>query len=141
MIAQSHISVSYNTCTFSCFDLCSCDSIACCAGLDKDIEGSHYEASIPIETAMDPKREVLLAFQMNGTDLPLDHGYPLRVVVPGTVGARQVKWLNKITASQNESNSHWQQKDYKTFAPSVDWGTANFEKAVAIQDYPLQSGV
>ena len=109
--------------------------------MDKDIEGSHYEASIPIETAMDPKREVLLAFQMNGTDLPLDHGYPLRVVVPGTVGARQVKWLNKITASQNESNSHWQQKDYKTFAPSVDWGTANFEKAVAIQDYPLQSGV
>ena len=63
-------------------------------GLDKDIEGSHYEASIPIETAMDPRREVLLAYQMNGVDIPRDHGFPLRAVVPGVVGARQVTFPN-----------------------------------------------
>jgi sulfite oxidase len=34
---------------------------------------------------------VLLAFQMNGEELPRDHGFPLRVIVPGVVGARSVK--------------------------------------------------
>ena len=52
----------------------------------------------------------------------------------------QVKWVSKITASKDESRSHWQLKDYKTFSPSTDWDTANFENAQAIQDYPLQSG-
>ena len=110
-------------------------------GLDKDIENSHYEASIPIETAMDPRREVLLAYQMNGKELPVDHGYPLRVVVPGSVGARQVKWVNKITASPVESDSHWQKKDYKTFTPSTDYNTADFDKAAPIMDYPIQAGI
>jgi len=59
-------------------------------GMDKDIEGLPYEASIPAETAFDPRRDVLLVFEMNGKELPRDHGYPLRVIVPGTVGARQV---------------------------------------------------
>ena len=68
----------------------NCNTLHLLSGLDKDIAGSHYEASIPIETAMDPKREVLLAYQMNGVDIPRDHGFPLRAVVPGVVGARQV---------------------------------------------------
>ena len=57
--------------------------------MDRDIEGLPYEASIPAETAFDPRRDVLLAFEMNGKELPRDHGYPLRVIVPGTIGARQ----------------------------------------------------
>ena len=110
-------------------------------GHDKDIEGSHYEASIPIETAMDPKRDVLLAFQMNGVDLPRDHGYPLRLVVPGTIGARQVKWLKTIHVSNSESQGHWQQNDYKSFHPSVEWHTADLTQGHAIQDYPVQSAI
>ena len=110
-------------------------------GEDKDMEGVPYEASIPASVALDPRREVMLAFKMNGQDIPLDHGYPLRLVVPGSVGARQVKWISKIIPSKEESKSHWQQKDYKTFTPSVDWSTADFEKAVAIQDYPIQSAI
>ena len=39
---------------------------------------------------------MLLAYEMNGEVLPRDHGYPIRVVVPGVVGARNVKWLNNI---------------------------------------------
>lgn len=52
-------------------------------GLDVDPTGQHYGASIPIEKAMDPSGDVILAFEMNGQELSADHGYPLRVVAPG----------------------------------------------------------
>ena len=42
-------------------------------------------------------------------ELSADHGFPVRVVVPGIAGARSVKWLSRIIASQHESDSHWQQ--------------------------------
>lgn len=62
---------------------------------------------------MDPRGDVILAYEMNGIPLPRDHGYPLRVIVPGVVGARNVKWIGRIIISTKESDSHWQQMDYK----------------------------
>ena len=61
-----------------------------------DIDGKRFTfgASIPIEKAMAP--EVLLAFAMNGEPLAPDHGFPLRVVVPGFAGVRSPKWLAAI---------------------------------------------
>lgn len=41
--------------------------------------------------------------------LPIDHGFPVRVVAPGITGARSVKWLSRIITSKDESQSHWQQ--------------------------------
>lgn len=58
-----------------------------------------YGASIPLAKALDPRSDVILAYEMNGQPLSRDHGYPVRVVVPGTVGARWVKWLGKLTAN------------------------------------------
>lgn len=109
-------------------------------GHDRDIEGLCYEASIPAATAFDPRRDVLLAFEMNGKELPADHGYPLRVVAPGIIGARQVKWLERIVLSEQESMSFWQQKDYKIFNPSavVEGGGVT---AKAIQEYPVQAAI
>lgn len=66
---------------------------------------------------MDPRGDVILAYEMNGVPLPRDHGYPLRVIVPGVVGARNVKWLGRILISTKESDSHWQQGDYKGRKP------------------------
>lgn len=43
---------------------------------------------------MDPRGDVILAFEMNGRPLSRDHGFPIRVIVPGVVGARNVKWLS-----------------------------------------------
>ena len=57
---------------------------------------------------------------------PRDHGYPLRVVLPGVVGARSVKWLKTIKASKTESPSFFQKKDYRTTPPSADWNTFDF---------------
>lgn len=110
-------------------------------GLDKDVTGSSYGASIPLNKAVSEEGDVLLAYEMNGADLPADHGYPVRVVVPGTVGARNVKWLGKIIVSADESSSHWQQNDYKGFSPGTDWDTVDFKSAPAIQELPIQSAI
>lgn len=110
-------------------------------GRDRDPEGSPYEASIPAETAFDRNREVLLAFEMNGKPIPADHGYPLRVIVPGTIGARQVKWLSRIILSKEESKSFWQTKDYKTVSPSLNWDKCDLEKVMPIQDFPVQAAI
>lgn len=110
-------------------------------GLDKDVTGTTYGASIPLNKAISEEGDVLLAYEMNGEDIPADHGYPVRVVVPGTVGARNVKWLGKIIVSADESSSHWQQNDYKGFSPGTDWDTVDFKSAPAIQELPIQSAI
>ncbi|XP_020500776.1 sulfite oxidase, mitochondrial [Labrus bergylta] len=110
-------------------------------GLDKDVTGTTYGASIPLNKAISEDGDVLLAYEMNGEDLPADHGYPVRVIVPGTVGARNVKWLGKIIVSAEESHSHWQQNDYKGFSPGTDWDTVDFKSAPAIQELPIQSAI
>jgi sulfite oxidase len=110
-------------------------------GLDKDIENVYYETSVPAETVFDPRRDVILAFEMNGEPIPLDHGFPLRVIIPGVAGARQVKWLSKIIMSPEESHGHFQRNDYKSFHPCIDWNNVDFSQSVAIQEYPIQSAI
>ena len=98
-----------------------------------------YGTSIPVEKAIDTRGDCLLAYKMNGEDLPRDNGFPLRAIIPGTVGARNVKWLSKIVASDVEYDGQWQQRDYKGFSPSVDWNNVNFSSSPAIQELPVQS--
>jgi sulfane dehydrogenase subunit SoxC len=66
------------------------------AGLDRGVEGGEeqdYERSLPLD-ALD---DALLAYEMNGEPLPPQHGYPLRLVMPGWYGMTNVKWLTRIT--------------------------------------------
>lgn len=100
-----------------------------------------YAASVPIEKVLDPRGDVLLVCEMNGETLPRDHGYPVRVLVPGNTGARSVKWVNRITLSEEESNSQWQQRDYKCFGPNHSRETVDWDSAPAIQETPVQSAV
>ncbi|XP_075223511.1 sulfite oxidase [Lycorma delicatula] len=110
-------------------------------GLDLDPANNPYGASIPIEKAMDPKGDVLIAYEMNGMPLLPDHGFPVRMLVPGNAGARSVKWLGAITVAEEESNTHWQRIDYKGFSPSTEWENADFESAPAIQALPVTSAI
>eukprot|EP00667_Euglena_gracilis_P007447 EG_transcript_7523 len=109
-------------------------------GMDVDVEGNSYNVSIPIQTASSPEREVLLAYEMNGQPIPVDHGFPVRAVVPGTTGARSVKWLARVVASEEEAQGHFQQKDYKVWTSNVNFGDALFD-APAIQEMPVQSAI
>jgi DMSO/TMAO reductase YedYZ molybdopterin-dependent catalytic subunit len=67
-------------------------------GADRGVEGDVeqvYERALPLEEAMRP--DVLLAFEMNGAPLTPQHGFPLRLLVPGWYGMASVKWLERIT--------------------------------------------
>lgn len=110
-------------------------------GYDHDPTSTPYATSIPLSKAIDPRGDVILAYEMNGEMLNRDHGFPIRCVVPGVVGARNVKWLGKIIVGKNESDSHWQQNDYKAFSPSTDWDNVDFSTAPAIQNMPVTSAI
>ena len=55
---------------------------------------------------------MLIAYQMNGRDLPPDHGYPVRAIVPGHYGMASVKWLTHIHAVREPFRGYWQTSDY-----------------------------
>jgi DMSO/TMAO reductase YedYZ molybdopterin-dependent catalytic subunit len=57
-------------------------------------------------------RQALIAYQMNGCDLPLDHGYPVRAIVPGHYAMASVKWLTRIYAVREPFQGYWQTSDY-----------------------------
>jgi DMSO/TMAO reductase YedYZ molybdopterin-dependent catalytic subunit len=67
-------------------------------GLDRGVEGEveqRYERSLPLAEAMDAG--CVLAYELNGAPLPPQHGFPLRLLVPGWYGMTNVKWLSQIT--------------------------------------------
>eukprot|EP00850_Spirogloea_muscicola_P024446 SM000834S23004 [mRNA] locus=s834:105:2246:- [translate_table: standard] len=68
----------------------------------KEEKGGPYTASVPLAMATLQDMDLLLAYEMNGEALNRDHGYPLRVVVPGVIGARSVKWLQTIEVQKDE---------------------------------------
>lgn len=99
------------------------------------------QASIPIEKALSPYGDVLLAYEMNGEPLPEEHGAPVRVVVPGVVGVRNVKWVGRIRTSTEEADGPWQRGiAYKGFSPMIkDVKGVDVAKILSIQEMPVQS--
>jgi sulfite oxidase len=81
-----------------------------------------YGGSIPVKKAL--SGEVLLAWAMNGQPLPAVHGAPVRVVVPGYIGARSVKWVHRITVGQHPSNNYFQATAYRLLPAETDPSTA-----------------
>ena len=72
----------------------------------------HYNRGLPMTKALD---DVLLATHMNGEPLPPHHGYPLRAIVPGWYGAASVKWLDRITVTNEPDRGFFSTFDYAIF--------------------------
>jgi DMSO/TMAO reductase YedYZ molybdopterin-dependent catalytic subunit len=66
----------------------------------------NYTDTIPLEKAMEPT--TLLAYEMNGAPLPDRHGYPLRMIVPGYFGEKNVKWLTKIEVTDANAKGFYE---------------------------------
>ncbi|CAG8456356.1 537_t:CDS:2 [Acaulospora colombiana] len=106
----------------------------CFLGADKLPNGS-YGTSITIERAINSANDVLLAYEMNGEKLTPDHGYPVRVIIPGCIGGRMVKWLTKITVTNRESDNYYHFHDNRVLPPEYDAERANNEKIWYNPDY------
>lgn len=90
-------------------------------GTDVSTEPGEPEAfggSIPLRKARES--EVLLAWSMNGEPLAPVHGAPLRVVVPGYIGARSVKWLDHVTVQDRPSANFFQARTYRLLPPDAE---------------------
>jgi NAD(P)H-flavin reductase/DMSO/TMAO reductase YedYZ molybdopterin-dependent catalytic subunit len=86
-----------------------------------------YGTSIKYWTAMDPACDVMLAYQQNGEYLKPDHGFPLRLIIPGFIGGRMIKWLNEITVTPEESDNFFHFNDNRVLPEHVTAEVANAE--------------
>jgi DMSO/TMAO reductase YedYZ molybdopterin-dependent catalytic subunit len=94
------------------------------SGADAGIQGGvaqHFARSLPIGEALRP--DVVLAYRMNGADLPPQHGYPLRLVVPGWYGMASVKWLSSIKVLTKPYKGFQQAEAYRYQQDADDPGT------------------
>ena len=83
-------------------------------GLDRGVENGEeqwFQRSLPIAEAQQP--DVLLAYELNGAPLPPQHGFPLRLFVPGWYGMTNVKWLGRITAVGEPFAGYQQARGYR----------------------------
>lgn len=86
-----------------------------------------YGTSQRLNWALDRSKGMLIAWGLNGEDLSPDHGYPLRLVVPGQIGGRMVKWLERIEVSERESQHHLHFHDNKVLPTEVTADQARSE--------------
>lgn len=94
-------------------------------GLDEEALEGGISRPMPIEKALAP--DTLLAYLMNGELLPPDHGFPLRAIVPGWVGANSIKWVGTITVSTEEI---WVNRNTETYVlEGAQWPPTEYAPA------------
>ena len=116
-------------------------------GYDQDEVGNQYCCSFPFDKAIDPFGDVILAYEMNGQPIPRQHGFPIRAIIPGHAGARNCKYLEKVTVTDVPCCTHCNWKQYAVHAPDVsvrkiaefDEFKEELKKDPAVQEMPVQS--
>ncbi|NLP83710.1 molybdopterin-dependent oxidoreductase [Microbacterium sp. CFH 90308] len=85
--------------------------------LSRSVDG--FTAGTPLETLTDDDRDAILAVTMNGEPLPFEHGFPVRMVVPGLYGyVSATKWLTQLTVTTFEKDeAYWTPRGYSAKAP------------------------
>ena len=94
-------------------------------GVDRGMEGGDEEHQYARSLTLEQARAdgVLLAYELNGEPLPPQHGYPLRLIVPGWYGMTSVKWLRSITAVSEPFAGYQQAQAYRWRSDEDDPGT------------------
>lgn len=101
-----------------------------------------FGGSIPIAKAMMP--EVIVAFGMNGQPLPDIHGGPARLLVPGYIGARSVKWLTAIRAQAEPSANPYQRQAYRLYPAAYENDAdieAHVEDGIMLGPLPVNAAI
>lgn len=91
----------------------ACETIfqgADCGHVDGRAEPVCFERSLSVREAAEP--DVLLAYEMNGEPLPVRHGFPVRLIVPGWYAVAAVKWLTGITLTAGPFRGYFQDDHY-----------------------------
>jgi sulfite oxidase len=96
-----------------------------------------FGGSIALAKGLAP--EVLIALEMNGEPLPAVHGGPARLVVPGYIGARSVKWLGEIELRSEPSDNYFQAEAYRVLAEPAAGDPRDVSSGAALAELPLNS--
>src|SRR5207237_997594 len=78
-----------------------------------------FSRSVPLEKA---QHDVLLAYRMNGNDLPPEHGFPVRAIVPGWYAMASIKWVQRIIVTDQPFTGYYQTLDYAYWKRRGDIG-------------------
>lgn len=97
-----------------------------------------FGGSIPASKAFSD--EVILADRINGEQLPLVHGFPVRLIVPGYVGARSVKWIDSITMLDEPSDNFYQ-RGYSLYPSHMTRDDYDPEAGVMLGELPVNSAI
>jgi len=109
-------------------------------GLDRGVEGGEeqaYERSLPVDELL--AGDALLAYEVNGAPLPPQHGYPLRLVVPGWYGMTSVKWLGRITLIDEPFGGYQMSHSYRVRLDEDEVGVPI--TAIALRSLMIPPGV
>ena len=105
--------------------------------IDKHGEIIGLGGSVPLEKALHP--DTLLAYRMNGEPLLPTHGFPLRALIPGYIGARSVKWLTHVTVGTEPSDNYYQAHAYRLYSSSADPDNLDVESGAMLGALPVTS--
>src|SRR3954467_11511650 len=109
-------------------------------GLDRvERHGRQFGFGGSLDLAKALSDEVLLATHLNGAPLPPAHGFPLRAVVPGWVGARSVKWLGRINLLKNPTDNYFQTQAYRIQREPNPGDPRDVSRGTALGEIPVNS--
>jgi sulfite oxidase len=97
-----------------------------------------FQRTIPVQKALHP--DTLLAYAMNGEALSQEHGFPVRVIVPGWASDSWVKWLQHIQVLDHEFEGFWMKTAYRHPAHPVEPGaTVDPKEMIPVTDLNVKS--
>jgi sulfite oxidase len=111
-------------------------------GLDEVHKGDQtfgFGGSVPLRKALGG--EVLVATEMNGEPLSPMHGYPARIVTPGYIGARSVKWVGEINLVDHPSENFYQSRAYRLFPSHVDASNVDWESGLMLGELSVNAAI